>query len=177
MKSYLEISVPLRYDDSWFKELRTVCHDLPVKWQTGYYHITLAFIDETPENVDLLPILDKHLDALFAPSLLFDKLDVFTAHSGMHIINLTTNSVPQDFSLVINNTRADMKAVGCRIDSSFRLHVTLERVIGDNLDVATIQGIVAKIQLPVLLYNLTNVDYREFRGKILYKTKLMNKRL
>lgn len=176
MKSYLEIRVPLRYDASWFEELRAVCHDLSVKWQTDYYHITMAFIDDTPENVDLQPILDRHLAKLSVPYLSFDKLDVFTANSGMHIINLTTKLIPKEFSLAIENIRSELKSVGCRIDSSFRLHVTLGRVIDSTLDAATIQGIVSKIQVPVLSFFLTDVDYREFRGRILYKTELTNRR-
>ena len=89
MKTYLEIQVPLRYNASWFQELRFACQNIDVRWQMAYYHITMVFVDETPEDVDLRPLLEKHLKTFPAPTLTFDKLDVFTAMSGMHIINLT----------------------------------------------------------------------------------------
>ena len=47
MKSYLEIQVPLRYDAHWLEGLRTALHQINVRWQMGYYHITMAFLDET----------------------------------------------------------------------------------------------------------------------------------
>ena len=61
MKTYLEIQVPLRYNASWFQELRFACQNIDVRWQMAYYHITMAFVDETPEDVDLRPLLEKHL--------------------------------------------------------------------------------------------------------------------
>ena len=47
MKTYLEIKVPLRYDAIWFEELRRAFQQIEVKWQTGFFHITMAFIDDT----------------------------------------------------------------------------------------------------------------------------------
>lgn len=175
MKTYLEIQVPLRYDAKWFQDLRSVCQNFPVKWQTGYYHITMAFLDNTPEDVDLLPILDRHIPKLDAPTLTFDKLDVFTTNSGMHIIHLTATDVPQNFLSAIENVRKDMKAVGCRIESDFRLHVTLGRVINPNLNLITIQTLVDKVSFPMFSLTLSDVDYRVFRGKTLYVTKLTDK--
>ena len=175
MKSYLEIQVPLRYDAKWFQELRAVCQHIPVKWQTGYYHITMAFLDETPEDVDLRPILDRHLNTLAAPTLCFDKLDAFTANSGMHIIHLTATDVPQDFLATIERIRTDLKAVGCRIESDFRLHVTLGREKDTGVTVSAIREQIRTVRLSMSCFTLTDVDYREFRGKTLYITRLTNK--
>ncbi|MBR0262397.1 MAG: 2'-5' RNA ligase family protein [Prevotella sp.] len=172
MKSYLEIQVPLRYDATWFQELRTVCQHIPVKWQTGYYHITMAFLDETPEKMDLRPILDRHLTTLAAPTVTFDKLDAFTAHSGMHIIHLTATDVSEDFLSAIERIRTDLKTAGCQIESDFRLHVTLGRVKDANVDVSTIQKLIQTVHLPMSCFTLTDVDYREFRGKVLYNVTL-----
>ena len=47
MKTYLEIKVPISYNAPWFSELRKALKDMPVHWQNGYYHITMAFLDET----------------------------------------------------------------------------------------------------------------------------------
>lgn len=45
MKSYLEIKVPISHDDYWFRELRDLLDGVDIRWQRGYYHITMAFLD------------------------------------------------------------------------------------------------------------------------------------
>ena len=172
MKTYLEIQVPLKYNASWFQELRLACRNIDVKWQMAYHHITMAFVDETPENIDLRPLLEKHLNAFPALTLTFDKLDVFTAMSGMHIINLTATDVPQSFLSLIEIIRSDMKAAGCVVDSWFRLHVTLGRVKDPHIQLATIQELAKSVSLPAFSLTLEDVDYRVSRGKTIYETKL-----
>ena len=176
MKTYLEIQVPLKYNASWFQELRLACRNFDVKWQMAYHHITMAFIDETPENIDIRPLLEKHLKTFTAPTLTFDKLDVFTAMSGMHIIYLTATDVPQSFLSLIENIRSDIKAVGCVVDSGFRLHVTLGRVKDPHIQLATIQELMESVSLPAFSLTLEDVDYRIFRGKTLYETKLISQK-
>ena len=176
MKTYLEIQVPLRYNASWFQELRLACRNINVKWQMAYHHITMAFVDETPEDVDLRPLLEKHLNMFTAPTLTFDKLDVFTAMSGMHIINLTVTDVPQSFLSLIENIRSDMKGAGCVMDSWFRLHVTLGRVKDTNIQLSAIQELMESVSLPAFSLTLEDVDYRIFRGKTLYETKLISQK-
>ena len=172
MKTYLEIQVPLRYNASWFQELRIACRNIDVRWQMAYHHITMAFIDETPEGVDFRPLLEKHLKTFPAPTLTFDKLDVFTAMSGMHIINLKATNVPQSFLSLIENIRSDLKAAGCVMDSWFRLHVTLGRVKDTNIQLAAVQELTESVSLPAFSLTLEDVDYRVFRGKTIYETKL-----
>ena len=172
MKTYLEIQVPLRYDASWFQKLRLAYSNIDVRWQMAYYHITMAFVDETPEDVDLRPLLEKHLKTFPAPTLNFDKLDVFTAMSGMHIVYLTATDIPQSFLSLIENIRSDMKTVGCVMDSLFRLHVTLGRIKETLIPLAAIQELTGSIPLPAFSLTLENVDYRVFRGKTIYETKL-----
>ena len=172
MKTYLEIQVPLKYNASWFQELRLACRNIDVKWQMAYHHITMAFVDETPENIDLRPLLEKHLNMFTAPTLTFDKLDVFTAMSGMHIIYLTATDVPQSFLSLIENIRSDIKAVGCVVDSGFRLHVTLGRVKDPHIQLSAIQELTESVSLPAFSLTLEDVDYRVFRGKTIYETKL-----
>ena len=176
MKAYLEIQVPLKYNASWFQELRIACRNIDVRWQMAYYHITMAFIDETPEDVDLRPLLEKHLNTFPAPTLTFDKLDVFTAMSGMQIIYMTATDVPQSFLSLIENIRSDIKAVGCVVDSGFRLHVTLGRVKDPHIQLATIQELMESVSLPAFSLTLEDVDYRIFRGKTLYETKLISQK-
>ena len=176
MKTYLEIQVPLRNDVAWFEELRSICKNIDVKWQMGYYHITMAFIDDTPIGVDFRPLLEKHFRTFAAPTLTFDKLDVFTAMSGMQIIYMTATDVPQSFLSLIENIRSDIKAVGCVVDSGFRLHVTLGRVKDPHIQLATIQELMESVSLPAFSLTLEDVDYRIFRGKTLYETKLISQK-
>ena len=51
MQTYLQIKVPINFNDSWFIELRNTIGDIPVDWQKRYYHITMAFIDETADKI------------------------------------------------------------------------------------------------------------------------------
>ena len=91
MKTYLEIKVPIKYDDPWFKELRSLFADIPVRWQKDYYHITMAFVNDTPKGIDMCPILKSHLTGVVAPVLTFDRLDVFSISSRMHIFHLSAS--------------------------------------------------------------------------------------
>lgn len=172
MKTYLEIKVPIRYDESWFIELRKVATGLTVKWQEGFYHITMAFIDETPENIDLCPLLEKHLNYAHAPIITFDKLDVFTARSGMYIIHLTATKIPEDFLALTEVIRSEMRSIGCRIDSDFRLHVTLGRVKDPGIHLTNLKRITDFVPLLPFSITLSDVDYRVFRGRTIYETKL-----
>ena len=175
MKTYLEIQVPLRNDFLWFVELRRICQDIDIKWQMGYYHITMAFIDETPIGIDMRPLLDKHFRTFSAPTITFDKLDAFTAMSGMHIINLTATEVPPSFVSLVQNIRSDMKSVGCVMNSNFQLHVTLGRVKDPRIQLSTLQNLLGSVYLRPFSMTLTEVDYRVFRGGTIYETKLVYK--
>lgn len=96
MKTYLEIKVPIKYDDPWFKELRSLFADIPVRWQKDFYHITMAFVNDTPKGIDICPMLKGHLAGVVAPVLTFDLLDVFSTGSGMFIFHLSASQVPED---------------------------------------------------------------------------------
>ena len=172
MKTYLEIRVPIRYNDLWFQELRTACRGIPVKWQEDYYHITMAFCDETPRDVDLRPILEKQLADCKAPVLTFDTLDAFSATSGMYIVNLGVSDIPSEFVSLVEDIRANLEAAGCVMQSEFKLHVTLGRIRNCSLKLSEIQAVAHSISLPPLTLQLTDVDYRVFRGRTIYETKL-----
>ena len=169
MKTYLEIQVPLRNDVAWFEELRNICKNIDVKWQMGYYHITMAFIDDTPIGIDLRPLLEKHLRSFAAPTLTFDKLDAFTAISGMHIIYLTATDIPQSFMSLVQAIRSDLKTAGCVMNSEFRLHVTLGRVKDPNVQLPTLHKLLETINVPASSMTLTDVDYRVFRSGTIYE--------
>ena len=175
MKTYLEIKVPIKYDDSWFEELRNHFSGIPVRWQKDFYHITLVFINDTPKGMDLCTILKKHLVTAKAPVLTFDQLDVFAVSSGMHIIHLTATDVPDTFLALIESIRDDMKAVGCMILSDFMLHFTLGRLKDFNIQLPVLRSLAKSFSMSPLSMVLTDVDYREFRGKTIYETQLSRK--
>jgi 2'-5' RNA ligase len=172
MKSYLEIQVPIQKDDHWFEDLRSALSGIPVRWQDGFYHITMAFLNETPEDVDLRPIFEKHFNGTYAPVLTFDKIDVFSTASKMLIIYLTSMRVPESSREQVEAIRNDLKAAGCRIQSDFMLHVTLGRVRDENVNASTLKQLLDSVTVPPFTLSLTDVNYRVFRGRILYETKL-----
>jgi 2'-5' RNA ligase len=172
MKTYLEIQIPLRSDVTWFEELRNICKNVDVKWQMGYYHITMAFVDDTPIGVDLRPLLEKHFRSFIAPTLTFDKLDAFTAMSGMHIIYLTATEIPQSFVSLVQAIRSDLKSAGCVMKSEFRLHVTLGRVKDPHIQLPKLHKLLEAVCVPAFSMTLTDVDYRVFRGGTIYETRL-----
>jgi 2'-5' RNA ligase len=172
MKTYLELHVPINYDATWFKELRLVFTGIPVRWQEGFYHSTLAFLNETPDDVDLRPLLEEHLGTAIGPEITFDKLDVFETQSGMYIVYLTSSSVPELFLETVNAIRCDMEKVSCQIQSDFLFHVTLGRVKDPETDLTLLKRLVERVTIPPITLPLTDVDYRVFRGKVLYETKL-----
>lgn len=177
MKTYLEIQVPFRYDAPWFKNLRTAFTDISVKWQEGFYHVTMAFLDETPSNVDLRPILEKHLGQACAPTITFDKLNVFATRSGMYIINLTSSSVPKEFLHLTESIRNDLKNIGCQMQSGFLFHVTLGRISERGVSISDLKLLLESVELSPFSLALTDVDYRVFRGRTIYETKLNNNKI
>ena len=174
MKTYLEIIVPINYDDPWLVELRSHFAGIPVRWQNGFYHITMVFVNEAPKGVDICPILEKHLANAVAPELTFDQLDVFSTRSGMYIIHLSASEVPESFLALTEAIRADMKAVGCMIQSDFMLHVTLGRLRDFNVQLSELKSLAQSFPLCPLTLTLTDVDYRVFRGEVIYDTQLKN---
>ena len=175
MKTYLEIKIPIKYDDPWFEKLRTLLADIPVRWQRDFYHITLVFINDTPKDIDLCPLLKKHLDTALAPELTLDQLGVFATGPGKYIIHLTTGEVPERFLALIESIRADMKAAGCVILSDFMLHVTLGRLRDFNIRLPQLRRMTKSFSMPPLPMVLTDLDYRVFRGKTIFETQLIRK--
>lgn len=176
MQTYLELKVPLVDKAEWMTCLKDRLSCVPVKWQNGYYHITLAFIDETPDGIDLVPIISKHLRTDVLPELTFDTIDAFTANkAGMHIVNLTVSTVPEEFQKLVANIRQDLKLNGCVMESDFRLHVTLGRLDAANVDISELQGVLRKVPIPKFRLKLTTFEYRKFRGESIKVWNLVKK--
>lgn len=174
MKSYLELKVPIRYVDSWFAELRELLDGVNVRWQRDYYHITMVFLDYAPDNVNLVPGLSERLKDALAPTITFDRLDAFATGGGhKQVIHLTTSHVPEDFLALVQDIRRYMKGKGCDIQSDFRLHVTLGRVQDPRTSLRQIKEAISQVDLPDITLDLSNVEYRVFRGKTLGQWRLV----
>ena len=172
MKTYLEIKVPIRFDDPWFEELRSHFAGIPIRWQKDFYHITMVFINDTPKGIDIRPLLEKHLATAQAPVITFDRLDAFSTRSGMHIIHLSASEVPMSFHALTEAIREDMKAVGYVIHSDFMLHVTLGRLKSFSGGLSDIKEIISSVSSPSFTLTLTDMDFSVFRGRTIYKTNL-----
>ena len=169
MKTYLEIKVPISYNAPWFSELRKALKDMPVHWQNGYYHITMAFLDDTRNLPEVEAIMHSYLDNANAVSITFNKLDVFTTNSGMKIVHLTTDSIPDDFQKLVNNIRNDISGnTSTSILSDFRLHVTLGRISMPEADINDVGFLIDEIDFSPFTLTLNEVEYRVFRGRSLY---------
>ena len=174
MKSYLELKVPIRYVDSWFTELRELLDGVNVRWQRDYYHITMVFLDYAPDNVNLVPGLSERLEDALAPTITFDRLDAFATGGGhKQVIHLTASHVPEDFLALVQDIRRYMKGKGCDIQSDFRLHVTLGRVQDPRTNLRQIKEAISQVDLPDITLDLSNVEYRVFRGKTLGQWRLV----
>ena len=172
LKSYLEIKVPISFEDSWFVDLRESLKDMPVFWQRNFYHITMAFIDDTQHLTDVETIMHKYLDSAKPVSITFDKLDVFTATNGMLIVNLTATQIPADFQTLVDDIRCDVSCTNSNIQSEFKLHVTLGRITEPEADIDEVGFLIDEIDLTPFTLTLNEVEYREFRGRSIYKNKL-----
>lgn len=172
MKTYLEIKVPIKYDDSWLEMLRSHFNGLPVGWQKGYYHITMAFINDTPKGINLRPLLEKQLTGARPTVINFDRLDAFSIKPGRFIIHLTTTHIPECFLSLTKSIRSEMKAVGCVIQSDFMMHVTLGRLNSFDVELSDIKEIINVIPPPSFTLTLKDLEYRALRGRTIYTKSL-----
>ena len=174
MKSYLEIKVPISFDDYWFQELRDLLDGVDIRWQRGYYHITMAFLDFAPDNVNMRPGLNEILGDAVAPVITFDTLDAFASGPHRQVIHLTTSDAPEDFLDLVEDVRRFFKSKGCVIQSDFRLHVTLGRVQDPRMNVNKLKDIISQVDMPTFTLKLADVEYRVFRGKSLGLWELLD---
>ena len=173
MQTYLEVKLPINKRAGWIANLKNQLKHVPVRWQDGFYHITLAFLNDTPENLEVSSIIDRHMENAVIQSLYFDKLDVFTTTTAnMHIINLTVTNIPDSFMKWVNDIRTDLVESGCTMQSGFRLHVTLGRVDASTTDLDTLQKTIETVHMPSFHLPIISFDYKEFRGRTIKEWNL-----
>lgn len=95
-ETYIEIEVPVRKSDGWLGELMQAMEEgfVPVRWQNGNYHITLAFLKKVPSIEEVIAIMNRHLASFEAPELTFDKIGSFSKSKG-GVVFLTCSDVPE----------------------------------------------------------------------------------
>ncbi len=169
MQSYIEIKVPLCSKARWIAELNQAFRDACIKvaWKIpGHPHLTLAFIDETPNVDELAKKVTPCISHATAPTIKFDRLNVFRAQSGTkYIINLTTSDIPEGFQYLVNDMRDVLKLNGAVMKSSFLFHVTLGEIDNMKIDISKIQEVLNTITLPEFSLTLREMNFMEFRGK------------
>ena len=168
-KSYIEIKVPFPYETDCLGRLRHQFEGLPIHWQYDYFHITMAFIDKTRCVEDVKSIFLKYFTNVSPLKITFDKFDVFTTHSGMHIIYLGASNIPEELLLLNRKFREEVINTGSTIYLDFYLHVTLGRVIDDGIVVNDIRNLIDKVKIQLFTVSLNEVIYRYFRGTIISK--------
>ena len=160
MNTYLSINVPVDTEAQWYNSLTRELERVDVRWQHGHYHITLAYLDETPEGVDFGSVISTKVVGKAAPYLTFDKLDAFTGGSGKeHIIYLTVSDIPESFSSWVTEIRKDIVSAGGVIKSGFKLHVTLGRVDAGKISLEELQARINKVRVPSFSLRLSELEY------------------
>ena len=162
-QTYIEIEVPLRQSAKWMGELKQVMREayVPVRWQNGYYHITLAFLKKVPSREGVIAIMNRHLASFEAPELTFDKIGSFSKSKG-GVVFLTCSDVPESFLRMVDALRQDLEAAGCVIESDFKLHVTLGRVNKDaRVDAGRLQELAESVDVPAFSLRLNVCNYKD----------------
>ena len=167
MKSYLEVKVPIEVNAPWFEELRKKMdeHHISVRWQNGFHHITVVFINEEPAAISLECVLGECLEGRVTPSLTFDKVDVFSISPCRYIVYLTAEHPSNGFMALVKDVRDAVRMTGCNFDNNFRLHVTLGRVYDENIGIEQLRDITNSIAVPSFTLRLPEVRYMEYRFK------------
>lgn len=190
-KTLLKLNVPIADDaqwEQWFEHLRSMRTRVmrPMTWlERGYIHpmalcpsghyFRLAYIRKAPNADDVLSILHEYLGKMPAPTIEFDKLNVYTCSCGprIHVISLTASNMPQEFLAAVDAMRQSLKAAGCTLEEPFRPEIILGKILAIAFDLSVLQKEVALVPPPRFTLKLTNVDYQETHGhQSLYQTQL-----
>ncbi len=162
MDSYLEIVVPLRWDEQWVNDVRHAFSRKAVRWQRRFHHITMAYMpDSIPSQQDVIQRIIARWLAHARPMMLtFDKLDAFTTGTGReHIIHVTSSQPHEQLEALTRNIRADLQQAGIQLSTSFKMHVTLGRVNVDRLTLDEIKHRLSSVQMSSFTIPLSTLSY------------------
>jgi len=175
MKNYLELKVPIKKDAPWLVELRNAMDaaHIPVRWQSGSYHITAVFIYEDTHVDELQKAFSRIFDGREAPTLTLDKLDAFEASRGGDIIVNVTATKPSDaFTTLVKELRHEVEIRNADYRTSFILHITLGRIDSTDVSLRKVHKVINSIAAPADTVSIKTANYRYFRGKIVKSWKM-----
>ena len=161
-ETYIEIVVPVRKNAGWLVELKQAMKEgfVPVGWQNGNYHITLAFLKKVPSREGVIAIMTRHLASFEAPELTFDKIGSFSKSMG-GVVFLTCSDVPESLLQMVDALRQDLEAAGCVVESDFKLHVTLGRVNKDvHVEADLLRELTESVEVPAFSLRLNVCNYK-----------------
>ena len=168
MSNYLELKTPIRQSAKWFVNLRRAMAEakIPVRWQPGGFHLTVAFISNDNPVKALSVAFDKQLSGRQALLLTFDKVDAFEAKAGDEfILHLTTTQLSPTLQTLVDSLRKGAMNAGADIENDFILHVTLGRIDTKKATLEQVRQIAESIQVSPFTLLLQKAEYRYFRGK------------
>ncbi len=167
MKNYIELKIPVQRNAQWYRELCDAMQEerIPVRWQNGFYHITVAFVhDDT--HVDILrEAFSRILSGRKAPSITLDKIEAFQTQNGKEIIINIAPSHPSDELLtLINEIRTAAINSGSQISKDFFIHITLGRIDAQDATLDEVKDVISAIDFEPFTVSIREAEYRYFRG-------------
>ena len=168
MSNYLELKIPLRQSAKWFVNLRRAMAEakIPVRWQPGGFHLTVAFISNDQPVKALSVAFDKQLSGRQAPLQTFDKVNAFIAKTSSEIIiHLSSTQLSPTLQTLVDLLRKEAVDAGADIENDFILHVTLGRIDANKATLEQVRRIAESIQVPPFTLLLQKAEYLYFRGK------------
>lgn len=168
MSNYLELKIPLRQSAKWFVKLRKTMAEakIPVRWQPGGFHLTVAFISNDQPVKELSAAFNRQFSNREAPLQTFDKVDAFEAKTGDEfILHLTSTQLSPSLQTLVNSLRKGAVDTGADIESDFILHVTLGRIDAKKATLEQVRRIAENIQVPPFTLLLQKAEYLYYKGK------------
>jgi 2'-5' RNA ligase len=133
---------------------------IPVRWQKGFYHITIVFVNDDMHVAELKNAFSKVLATRKATMITLDKLEAFRTQSGREIvINLAPSNPSPELSALINDLRKEATDLGANINPNFFIHVTLGRIDAHDADLNEVKRILSSISLPIITHPIREVEY------------------
>lgn len=146
---------------------------IPVKWQPGGFHLTVAFVSNDPHVKALSAAFDKLLSDCKAPLQTFNKVDAFIAKTSSEIIiHLTSTQLSPSLQTLVDSLRKEATEAGADIENDFILHVTLGRIDAKRAALEQVKRIVESIKVPSFTLLLQEAEYRYFEGKSIRHWKM-----
>ena len=167
MKNYLELKIPVQRNARWYRELCDAMQGerIPVRWQNGFYHITVAFLHDDNHVKELGDAFLQILSKRQAPSITLDKLEAFATQSGKEIvINLAPSHPSHDLLALVDDIRTVAISSGSQISKDFFIHITLGRIDAQDATLDEVKDVLSTIDFEPFTVSIREAEYRYFRA-------------